>query len=394
MKSKICVITGSRAEYGLLRLTMEKIKNEPDLLLQIVVTGMHLSPKYGNTCNEIINDGFLIDRKINTLISDDSFQGISESIGLGISKFSKVLNELKPDLVVVLGDRFEIFAAVIAAHIGLVPVAHIHGGEITEGAFDDAFRHSITKMSQLHFVANKEAAKRVIQLGEQPKSVFVVGGLGVDAISKLKLLSKFELESKLNFKFRSKNLLVTFHPATLENSTAENQIKELLLALSTLNDTGLIFTLPNADTDGESISRLIEEFALNKENVRVFTSIGQLLYFSCMQFVSGVIGNSSSGILEVPSFKKGTINIGDRQRGRTQASSVINCEPRQQDILKAIKKLYSKNFAEKLHHTCNPYGPEGASNKIVSVIKNRNLDYTTKKFFYDVQFSQNIRKIN
>jgi len=394
MKSKICVITGSRAEYGLLRLTMEKIKNEPDLILQTVVTGMHLSTKYGATFKEIVSDGFLIDRKIDTLVSDDSFQGISESIGLGISKFSEVLNELKPDLVVILGDRFEIFAAVVAAHIGLFPVAHIHGGEITEGAFDDSFRHSITKMSQLHFVANKESARRVIQLGEQPKSVFVVGGLGVDAISKLKLLSKFEVESKLNFKFRSKNLLVTFHPVTLENSTAVNQVKELLLALSTLNDIGLIFTLSNADTDGESISRLIKEFASNRQNARVFTSMGQLLYFSCMPFVDGVIGNSSSGILEVPSFKKGTINIGDRQRGRTQARSVINCEPSQQDILKAIKILYSKKFAEKLHHAHNPYGPEGASDKIVNIIRNRNFDDSVKKFFYDIKFSQNIGKIN
>ena len=314
---------------------------------------------------------------------------IAESIGVGINGFHAAFKDLEPDVVIVLGDRFEMFAAAIAAHIGLTPLAHIHGGEITEGALDDAFRHSITKMSQIHFVSTKKYAKRVIQLGEQPSNVHITGGLGVDAISSLKLLSKHELETKLGFKLGEKNLLITFHPTTLEFLTAEEQINELLKALSELNQTTLIFTMANADSGGKVINQIIKKFADQNKNAKLFPSLGQLAYLSCISFMDGVVGNSSSGILEVPSFLKGTINIGDRQRGRIQAKSVINCLPNYREIGRAIESLYSDDFQNSLSNLFNPYGPAGASKKIVKTLKDTNISNNLKKVFYDAKLSPN-----
>ena len=389
MTLKICIVSGSRADYGLLKLTMQEISNDPDLTLQIIVTGTHLSPLYGETYKEIVDDGIKIDRKIEILNADNSSKGIVESVGLGINGFHAAFKDLKPDLVLVLGDRFEMFAAATAAHIGLIPLAHIHGGEITEGVIDDAFRHAITKMSQLHFVSTKEYAARVIQLGEQPSTVHVAGGLGVDAISNLKLLSKSELQSKLGFQLGEKNLLITFHPATLEFSTAKDQVSELLKALSKLTQTTLIFTMANADSGGLVINQLIKEFAERNINANLFPSLGQLAYLSCIPFMDGVVGNSSSGILEVPSFSKGTINIGDRQRGRIQAKSVINCLPDYQNIHQAIETLYSVEFQNNLIDLFNPYGPAGASKKIVKTIKETSFSNSLKKVFYDLDFLTN-----
>ena len=390
MKRKICVITSSRADYGLLRLILKGIDTDNDLTLQLVATGMHLSSKYGDTCQEILTDGFVIDMKIDILIGENDARGVSESIGLGVGKFAAALEELRPDLVLVLGDRFEIFAAVIAAHVALIPVAHIHGGELTEGAIDDAFRHSITKMSQLHFVSTQEYANRVVQLGEQPGSVFVTGGLGVDAISQLQLLSKSELESNLNFKFGKKNLLITFHPVTLELAAADKQINELLTALDLLPDINCIFTSPNADPGSNYISQAIEKFVATHENSIFFASLGQLNYFSCIQFVDGVVGNSSSGILEIPTFRKGTINIGERQRGRIQSSSVINCGPDRQDILNAIEALYSIEFSQQLLSFSNPYGNVGASLEILNKIKRFNVKTPLSKVFYNLELDYKI----
>ena len=390
MQRKICVITSSRADYGLLRLILKGITTDSDLKLQLVATGMHLSLKYGDTCQEILTDGFEIDMKIHTLVGDNDARGVSESIGLGVSKFAAALEELRPDLVLVLGDRFEIFAAVIAAHVALIPVAHIHGGELTEGAIDDAFRHSITKMSQLHFVSTQEYANRVIQLGEQPGSVFVTGGLGVDAISQLELLSKSELESILNFKFGEKNLLITFHPVTLELVSADKQINELLVALDKLPDINYIFTSPNADPGSNYISHAIEKFVATHENSSFYASLGQLNYFSCIQFVDGVVGNSSSGILEIPTFRKGTINIGDRQRGRIQSSSVINCGPDRQEILNAIETLYSIGFSQQLLSISNPYGHVGASLEILNKIKDFSVKTNLSKAFYNLELDHEI----
>jgi GDP/UDP-N,N'-diacetylbacillosamine 2-epimerase (hydrolysing) len=382
MTRKMCVVTGTRADYGLLRWVMEGINNDKELTLQIIATCMHLSPEFGLTFQEIERDGFQIDRKVEMLTSSDTSVGIAKSMGLGMIGFA--LNELKPDLLVVLGDRFEIFAAVSAALVACIPVAHLHGGETTEGAFDEALRHSITKMSHLHFVASEEYSRRVIQLGEQPENVFLVGGLGIDNIKRLKLLDKKILEASLDFKLGSKTLLITFHPVTLETSTAEDQIRALLDALAELNDTQLIFTMPNADTDGRIIIDIVEQFVAQHSNARAYSSLGQLRYLSCISHVDGVVGNSSSGLLEVPSFKKGTINIGNRQRGRLQATSVLNCEPNRESITAALEKLYSEEFQKSLNDVCNPYGDGGASDKVVEIIKKYPLNNIIKKIFYDL----------
>ena len=381
---KICVITGTRADYGLLRLVMQGIKDDSDLTLQIIVTGMHLSPEFGLTYREIEQDGFQIDLKIEMLTSSDTSVGIAKSMGLGLIGFADALNELKPDLVLVLGDRFEIFSAVSAALVARIPVAHLHGGETTEGAFDESLRHSITKMSHIHFVAAEVYRQRVIQLGEQPKDVFLVGGLGVDNIKRLKLLNRSELEASLGFKLAQKNLLITFHPVTLETTTATDQMAELLTALADLKDTQLIFTLPNADTEGRALIKMVEKFVEEHHNAHIFSSLGQLLYLSCIAQVDGVVGNSSSGLLEAPSFGKGTINIGDRQRGRLQATSIINCAPDRNNIAIAIRKLYSADFQLSLSQVRNPYGEGGASEKIVTIIKNYAIDGIAKKTFYDL----------
>ena len=387
MTRRICIITGTRAEYGLLRWVMQGIKDEPQLTLQIIATGMHLSPEFGLTYREIEKDGFHIDHKVEMLTSSDTSVGIAKSMGLGLIGCADAFNELKPDLIVVLGDRFEIFAAVSAALVARIPVAHLHGGEATEGAFDEALRHSITKMSHLHFVAADEYRQRVIQLGEQPDRVFLVGGLGVDHIKRLKLLDRAELEASLDFKLGKKSLLITFHPVTLEASTAAQQMAELLAALAALNDTQLIFTLPNADTEGRALIKMAEQFVAQHSNARAYTSLGQLRYLSCIAHVDGVVGNSSSGLAEVPSFKKGTINIGDRQRGRLQAASVINCDPTRQSIDAALAKLYSADFQASLSGVSNPYGDGGASEKVVKTIKHFQIDGIAKKYFYDLPTS-------
>lgn len=384
MTRKICVVTGTRAEYGLLRWVMQGIKDDPDLKLQIIATGMHLSPEFGLTYREIEQDGFQIDRKVEMLTSSDTPVGIAKSMGLGMIGFADALNELRPDLIVVLGDRFEIFAAVTAGLVARIPVAHLHGGETTEGAFDEAIRHSITKMSHLHFVAAEEYRRRVIQLGERPERVFLVGGLGIDSIKRLKLLERAELEVSLDFKLGKKNLLITFHPVTLETATAADQMKELLAALAELKDTQLIFTLPNADTDGRELIGMVEKFVAQHANARAYTSLGQLRYLSCIAHVDGVVGNSSSGLLEAPCFRKGTINIGDRQRGRLQAASVINSEPNRQSISAALEELYNADFQASLSQVRHPYGDGGASEKVVETIKNYSVDGITKKAFYDL----------
>lgn len=381
---KICAITGTRAEYGLLRWIMQGIKDAPELTLQVIATGMHLSPEFGLTYRDIEQDGFRIDRKVEMLTSSDTSVGIAKSMGLGMIGFADALNELEPDLIVVLGDRFEIFAAVAAALVARIPVAHLHGGETTEGAFDEALRHSITKMSHLHFVAAEEYRQRVIQLGEQPDRVFLVGGLGVDNIKRLKLLDRAALEASLDFKLGQRNLLITFHPVTLETATAADQMAELLAALAELQDTQLIFTMPNADTDGRSLIRMVEQFVAQHANARAYTSLGQLRYLSCVAHVDGVIGNSSSGLAEVPSFGKGTVNIGDRQRGRLQAASVINCEPARQSIAAALGRLYSADFQACLSQVRNPYGEGGASEKVVETIRRYPIEGLAKKAFYDL----------
>jgi GDP/UDP-N,N'-diacetylbacillosamine 2-epimerase (hydrolysing) len=384
MSKKICVVSGTRAEYGLLRWVMEGIRKTSGLELQVVATGMHLSPEFGLTYREIEKDGFVIDRKVEMLLSSDTSVGLAKSMGLGLIGFGEALEQLRPDVLLVLGDRFETFSAVAAAMVANIPVAHLHGGEATEGAFDESIRHSITKMAHLHFVAAEEYRRRVIQLGEHPDRVFLVGGLGIDNIKRLTLLDRAALESSLEFKLGARNLLVTFHPVTLEDATASHQMTELLAALDLLEETHLIFTMPNADTGGRVLRDMIERFVANHANARAFTSLGQLLYLSCIRHVDGVVGNSSSGLTEVPSFGKGTINIGDRQRGRLKAESVIDCGPDRQLIATGVKRLYSPAFQATLETVRNPYGEGGASEKVVKVLQTYSLQGIQKKSFYDM----------
>ena len=383
-RRKICVVTGTRAEYGLLRWVMQGIKDSVVLDLQLIVTGMHLSPEFGLTVQEIEADGFRIDRKVEMLVSSDTPVGITKSMGLAMMGFADAMAELQPDLLLVLGDRYEIFAASASAMIARIPIAHLHGGESTEGLIDEPIRHSITKMAHLHFVAADEYRHRVIQLGEQPENVFRVGGLGVDNLLHLKLLNRNELEAALDFKLGARNLLITFHPVTLEYSTSGEQMTELLAALASLDNTGLIFTMPNADTDGRTLFKQIDAFCAHHHNARAYTSLGQLRYLSCIQHVDGVVGNSSSGIAEVPSFHKGTINIGDRQRGRLRAASVIDCAADRASISKAIKHLLSPRFQATLLSVDNPYGNGGASAAIVKILEKQSFDNLLKKHFYNL----------
>ena len=380
---KVCVVTGTRAEYGLLRWVIEGIQQSPVLDLQLIATGMHLSPEFGLTVNAIEADGYHVDRKVEMLLSSDTAVGITKSMGLGMIGFADALAELKPDLMLVLGDRYEIFAAASAAMIARVPIAHLHGGETTQGAFDESIRHSITKMSHLHFVAAEEYRQRVIQLGEQPEHVFKVGGLGIDSIHRLQLLSRDELQEALDFRFLQRNLLVTFHPVTLECNTGTEQMKELLAALSELSDTGLIFTMPNADTEGRALFRQIQEFCEKHPQAKAYTSLGQLRYLSCMRHVDAVAGNSSSGLLEAPSFNLGTINIGDRQKGRLKAASVVDCDPLSKTISNAIKHIFSPQFQDNLLTVANPYGNGGASKAIVKILESCSLNDILKKRFND-----------
>lgn len=377
-------MTGTRAEYGLLSPLMQKVKNDEEFELQLIVSGMHLSPEFGLTYKQIEKDGFNIDRKVELLLSSDTPVGISKAIGLGVISFSEALEQLKPDLLVVLGDRFESLAVSIAAMVLQIPIAHLHGGEATYGVIDEPIRHSITKMSHLHFTATEEYRKKVIQLGETPDRVYNVGAIGVDNIKRLKLLSKEELERELGLKFSNRNLLITFHPVTLESNTSEEQLENLLEALASLEDTTLIFTKSNADTYGRVINQRLEKFTSRLNSAFLFDSLGQLRYLSTLQYVDGMVGNSSSGLIEAPSFKIGTINIGARQAGRIKAASVIDAPPLADDIKLAIDKLYSKKFKEKLRAVVNPYGDGKTAERIFLVLKSVNLSKLGFKEFYSL----------
>lgn len=378
---KICVVTGSRAEYGLLSTLMVEIKNDPVFSLQVIVTGMHLSPEFGLTYKSIEYDGFCINAKVEMLLSSDTPVGITKSIGLGVCGFADAFDILRPDLVVLLGDRFEILAAAQAALIARIPVAHLFGGDTTEGAFDEAIRHSITKMSHIHFVTNEISASRVRQLGENPLLVFNVGSLGIDQIKRLALLDRGALERSLDFTFLEKNLLITFHPVTLDAQSSAVQFQALLEALDEFaQTTGLIFTKPNADTEGRILIDMIDEYVSSHPRAKAFDSLGQKRYLSTIACVDAVIGNSSSGLYEVPSFKKPTVNIGDRQKGRLRASSVIDCKPEKYEIINAIREAYKLDCS----NTVNPYGDGDSAARILYTLKTIS-DYNRllKKHFFD-----------
>jgi GDP/UDP-N,N'-diacetylbacillosamine 2-epimerase (hydrolysing) len=362
---------------------MKEIQFDTEMDLQLIVTGMHLSPEFGLTYKEIEKE-FPISKKIEMLLSSDTPVGISKSMGLAQISFAEAYAELNPDIVVVLGDRFEIFSAAAAAMIARIPIAHLHGGETTEGAFDESIRHSITKMSHLHFVATEAYRRRVIQLGEDPAKVFNFGAPGLDNIDKLPMLGRDELENSLGFKLGKRNLLVTFHPATLELNTAKEQFQQLLTALDELKDTHIIFTKANADTDGRVINAMIDGYVMKNSNKSIaFTSLGQLRYLSALQHVDAVVGNSSSGLIEAPSFRIGTINIGDRQKGRIKADSVIDCAPNRVEIQGALSKLNLPEFQNHLRQVKNPYGEAGASKKIAETLRIHPLTGLLKKKFAD-----------
>ncbi len=383
---KICIVTGTRAEYGLLSRLMKLINDSSETQLQIIATNMHLSPKYGNTYQEIENDGFTIDCKVPIIDENgkDDANATLKSMTKALAGFADAYDALKPDLVVVLGDRYEILAAATAALIERIPIAHIHGGEITEGAYDDAIRHAITKMSHLHFPTTEDYRKRIIQLGEQPERVYNVGALGVENIKKLPLMSKQEIEDSINFGIDYKTILVTYHPVTLGNHTAEQDIKEFLQALEEKNDLRIIFTMPNSDTGGQAIVDAINTFVVNNaERAKAYKSLGVKRYLSVMKYVVAVVGNSSSGLLEVPSFGIPTLNIGDRQKGRIAADSVYHCDTDKASIIKGLDVILSSEFKKIASETHNPYDKEGTAQAIFDVISTYPIEQLNQKHFYD-----------
>ena len=385
-KRKICVVTGSRAEYGLLYWLIKELQVDKDFELQLIVTGIHLSSEFGLTYRVIEKD-FKIDKKIDMHLSSDTSKGILKSMSIAQTSFAKAYSKLKPDIVVLLGDRYEIFSAATAAMISKIPIAHIHGGEITQGSWDDCIRHCISKMAHLHFTATEEYKNRVIQLGEKPNKVFNVGGMGIENIKKLKLLSKKELEKSINFKFNKKNILITYHPVTLESNTSKKQFQELLNVINELQNTNIIFTKTNSDLDGKIINQMIDRFTKKYSNKSTaFTSLGQIKYLSTLQYIDVVVGNSSSGLIEAPSFKIATLNIGDRQKGRIKAKSVIDCYPNKKSIRSSLKKIYSKDFQKSLNDVNNPYDNGLPSKKIVRILKNSKLQNILKKKFYNIDF--------
>ena len=392
---KVCIVTGTRAESGLLRALALAVRDAPGLQLQLLVTGSHLSPEFGLTYREIEADGLVIDAKVEMLLSADTASATAKSMGLGMIGYGDAFERLHPDLVLLLGDRFEILAAASAALVAGIPVAHVHGGETTEGAFDESIRHAVTKMSHLHFVAAAAYRQRVIQLGEAPERVFHVGGLGVDAIRRLQLLDRAALEQAMSFALAARNLLVTFHPVTLEAHSAELQMQELLAALDALHAldaeprTHLIFTMPNADSGSRVLARMVDDFVATRPHARAFASLGQLRYLSCLQLVDGVVGNSSSGLIEAPSLGTGTVNIGERQRGRLQAPSVIDCAPERGAIRAAIARLYTPDFMRIVAARANPYGDGGAVEQIIQVLTHHSLDGILKKPFHDIGAAAN-----
>lgn len=386
-KRKICVVTGTRAEYGLLYWLMKEIQADEDLELQIIATGAHLSPEFGLTYKVIEADGFEIDEKVEMLLSSDTAVGITKSLGLATVGFADAYDRLKPDIVILLGDRYEMLAAAQAAMVASIPIAHISGGETTEGVIDEAIRHTVTKMASLHFVAAEPYRKRIIQLGENPERVLNFGDPGLDNIAKLKLLNKGELESELKFNFGELTFLVTYHPVTLFAEDIEKGVNALLEALDSFPKAQILMTYPNADVGGRLITRIIEDYALRNPNrVLLHTSLGQVLYLSAMKHCDIVIGNSSSGIVEAPALKKATVNIGYRQSGRLKAKSIIDCKEETADIFNAICKALSSEFQAEVSNVESLYGDCNASLKIKNYIKTVSLQDILIKRFYDLDF--------
>lgn len=385
---KICVITGTRAEYGLLKCLLEDIQVDGDLELQIISTGTHLSPEFGLTNQQIIDDGFSVNKKIEILLSSDTPVGVNKSMGLAQISFGEAFDELKPDIVVVLGDRYELIPIVSAANISRIPVAHLSGGELTEGAIDELIRHAVTKLSQLHFTAMEEYSQRVIQMGELPERVFTVGEVGLDNLLRMHLMSREEFESSIDCQLKERNVLFTYHPETTQGlEEIKSNFSEILAGLDALENTLIIFTKSNADVGGRLINKMIDVYVTeNSDKSIAFTSLGQFRYLSALQYVDAVVGNSSSGIVEAPSFKVASINIGDRQKGRVRAISTIDVGVNRKEIVEAFNSIYTPNFLSILTSTINPYGQGNSSQKVVDVLKSIDLKPLKSKKFHDVIF--------
>ena len=384
MKRKICVVSTSRADYGLLFWLLKEIEKSRFLELSLLLSGSHLEERLGLTYKEIERD-FKHFYKVPLGLENDDETALCLAFSAGVAGFSKVLEQIKPDIMVLLGDRYEMLSAGIAGMLRAVPLAHIHGGESTQGAIDEGIRHALTKMSHIHFCATSLYKRRIIQLGENPARVYNVGGLGVENIKRLELLSKKDFENSLGFKLGKKNILVTFHPQTIEKKSASKQFSQILNALDSLKDTHFIFTGANADNGGKIINEMAQSYRFKNPQKAIFVmSLGQLRYLSAIKYADIVLGNSSSGISEAPSLKKATINIGNRQKGRIKAPSIIDVKCDKSKILKAIKKAYSKDFQAKLKSVKNPYDSGFASKKIIKVLENIKLNGILKKKFYDL----------
>jgi UDP-hydrolysing UDP-N-acetyl-D-glucosamine 2-epimerase len=385
IRRRICVITGSRADYGILYWLLKEVSADPRLALQIVATGTHLSPEFGLTYKVIESDGMRIDRKIEVLLSSDTSIGISKAVGLGIIGFSDALAELNPEIVVVLGDRFEILAATQAAFFAGVPVAHISGGEVTQGALDDVIRHCITKMSRYHFVAAEDYRRRVIQLGESPDTVFNVGDPGLDNIARLGLLDRNGLSAALDIDLSKPFLLTTYHPVTAGAPDPRVGMHALLDALDEFPTHDILFTKPNADAGGRGLAKAIDDYAAkHPRRVKTFNSLGQQRYLSAMLHCAAVVGNSSSGIVEAPAMGKPTVNIGPRQQGRLKASSVVDCDETSVGIVAALQRALSDTFAAEALHTESLYGNCGASAKICEILATVDVGRDFAKTFHDL----------
>lgn len=384
----LCILTATRAEYGLLHPIIEKMILQPDIDVRVVVTGAHLSPEFGMTIHEIENDGVKIDKSIEILMSSDTPVAISKSMGLAMISFAEYFSELQPDALMVLGDRYETLAVCSAAMNARVPIIHLHGGETTEGAVDEAVRHAITKMSYLHFTSTEAYRKRVIQLGESPERVYAVGAIGVENALTTSLMTKNELEVSLGIELGEKYAVGTFHPVTLENQSAEQQANQLIEAISEFPEYTFVFTKANADSNGRVINEMLAQATEKYKNIVLFDSLGMRRYLSAVKGASFVIGNSSSGLIEVPSFHIPTINIGDRQKGRIKGTTVIDCEPESESIILAIRKAIDASFVSGIQDSLNPYGDEKTSERIVSItleyLVNNKMEL--KKKFYDVEF--------
>jgi len=389
-RKKVLIVTGSRSEYDLLKPLILEFKQNKNFKTKVVVTGSHLSKKYGYTYKKILKDKIKIDKKINLNIKSDNKIDLIKHFAIGLKKFYSHLKYIRPDLVIVLGDRYEIFSFVVSCYILNIPVAHIHGGELTQGSIDEGFRHSITKMSQLHLVSHQEYKKRVIQMGENPKNVFCIGSLGVQNIVNTKILKKKQLEKKININLAGNILMVSYHPETILQNSTTSQFKELLQAIKYFKNIKFIFTSPNADPGNNKIITMIKKFVKKNANAFYIPSFGQSLFFSCINYSDGMIGNSSSGIIEVPAFRKGTINIGKRQGGRIKSTSIIDTSCARKKIILSIKKLYSKKFQKKLKTINNPFYKKNTTKTIVSVVKKKlTREINVNKKFFDLNFRIN-----